>query len=104
MFKWTSGRQKTGYEKISFIEKGFSLGKLLGFDLHLIRYPSYGIDVSPEELIYFEEISDFSWADSLIIYRKDNILYSIEDETVIAVSEDGENYAEVRKNSIFYHS
>lgn len=48
----------------------------------------YGIDVSPEELIYFEEISDFSWADSLIIYRKDNILYSIEDETVIAVSED----------------
>lgn len=40
MLKWTSGRQNTGYEKITFIEKGFSLGKFLGFDLHLIRYPS----------------------------------------------------------------
>ena len=35
---WKNGRQNSGYQTITLIKKGFSLGKLSGFDLHIIRY------------------------------------------------------------------
>lgn len=37
-YAWKKGRQNSGYETITFIKKGFKLGKLSGFDLHLVRY------------------------------------------------------------------
>jgi hypothetical protein len=40
MLKWQKGRQDGGYEKITFIESGFRLSKMLGFDIHLLRYQS----------------------------------------------------------------
>ena len=36
--RWTKGRQNTGYEKLTFINKGFRCWMLLGFDCHLLRY------------------------------------------------------------------
>lgn len=38
MIFWEKGRQNTGYEKLTLIKKGFKLGRLSGFDLHLIKY------------------------------------------------------------------
>ena len=35
---WKTGRQQTGYETITLIKKGFKLGRLSGFDIHIIRY------------------------------------------------------------------
>lgn len=38
MFNWKDGRQGTGYKVMTFIEKGFKIFNLLGFDCHLIKY------------------------------------------------------------------
>lgn len=35
---WKKGRQNTGYETFTLIKQGFNLGKLTGFDLHIIKY------------------------------------------------------------------
>jgi hypothetical protein len=35
---WKKGRQSGGYQVITLIKKGFQLGNLSGFDLHIIRY------------------------------------------------------------------
>lgn len=37
-FTWQNGRQNTGYQKITLIEKEFKIGKLSGFDFHIIKY------------------------------------------------------------------
>ncbi|TXI89797.1 MAG: hypothetical protein E6Q36_02715 [Chryseobacterium sp.] len=48
----------------------------------------FGIDLDESQIIYFENISDFSWSASLLIYRKDGFLFCIEDETPEIVCED----------------
>lgn len=35
---WKKGRLNGGYEKITIIKRGFRFWKMLGFDLHIIRY------------------------------------------------------------------
>jgi hypothetical protein len=35
---WQKGRQNTGYEKITLIQKGFAFFNISGFDFHIIRY------------------------------------------------------------------
>ena len=48
----------------------------------------FGIDLDESQIIYFENISDFSWSSSLLIYRKDGLLFCVEDETSEIVCED----------------
>jgi hypothetical protein len=38
IMKWVPGRQNTGYEKLTLIERGFKFWKLSGFDCHIIKY------------------------------------------------------------------
>jgi hypothetical protein len=42
LFNWITGRQNSGYSILPIIRKGFPLGRILGFDLYIIRYNDGG--------------------------------------------------------------